>query len=186
MEKRLFVSIPLSKEYREVLAAAQEKDQHRELRYTTAEQFHLTVCFLGDTEEQLLPLIADALSEVVAATDAFSLSFDRIDLFPLKIRQPSMVWAFFKESERFEDLARDVKNALVKADPVFLPLREEWRKDIPHVTLARFRGRNYPSHPRQPLSPLPPLVVDRIELMDSVLYPAGPMYTKLAEFPFKR
>lgn len=184
MEKRLFVSIPLSKEYKDVLAASQEKDQYKHLRFATTEQFHLTVCFIGDTDDRLLPVIADALSEAAAKRSPFALAFERIDLFPLKIRQPNMVWAFFRESEIFEDLARDVKNALVKADPAFLPLREEWRKDIPHVTLARFRGREYPRQPRQPLSPLPPMPVDRIELMTSVLYPDGPLYTRLAEFPF--
>lgn len=184
MEKRLFVSIPLPKVYQDLLAACQERDRYRGLRYVAQDQFHMTVCFLGDVNEQLLPVIADALAPVAQGRANFPLEFERIGLFPTKVRLPNMIWAFFKENEAFEVLVRDVKTALIKADPFFLPLREEWRKDIPHVTLARFRGGDYPRQAQQPSQAMPSLQVDRLELMDSVLYPDGPFYKSLAEFPF--
>lgn len=182
MKKRLFISIPLPKEITGAFSALQDRTRYRQLRWVDPSQFHVTVCFLGDVEEELLVLISEALSSVVAKAKPFDLHLQKIGLFPPKIARPTMVWGFFQESEFFEDLVHQTKDSLMKADTSFMRLAEEWRKDIPHVTMARFRGNDYP----RAFDPTPPLTlrVDRLEIMESVLYPDGLMYTSLASFPF--
>lgn len=183
MKKRLFISIPLPKDITDAFSSMQDRTRYRQLRWVDPSQFHVTVCFLGDVEEELLVLISEALSAVVAKAKPFDLQLQKIGLFPPKIVRPTMVWGFFQESELFEDLVRQTKDSLMKSDTSFLRLAEEWRKDIPHVTLARFRGNDYP----RTFDPVPAttLRVDRIEIMESVLYPDGPMYSSLASFPFQ-
>lgn len=181
MKKRLFVSIPIPKEAQAALSASQNRQAYR-LRWVDPSQFHMTVCFIGDTEEELLVLVSDALTEVSKQSKPFAVPFERLGLFPPKLARPNMVWAFFKESEAFETLAKRSKDALMKADASFMRLGEEWRKDIPHVTLARFRGSEFPRSFQDP-APFE-VMADRIELMESVLYPDGPLYTTLASFPF--
>lgn len=183
MKKRLFVSIPLSTEDQKTLAAAQDRNQFRSLRWVDPAQFHLTVCFLGDTDEALLPYISDALSDCVKEQKTFSLRLQRIGVFPPKLARPNMLWAFFEENEAFEALVKSVKQALMKADAGFMRLAEEWRKDIPHVTLARFKGGEYPR--QAPQAPTMNLDVREVELMESVLYPDGPVYSTLETFPFR-
>lgn len=182
MKKRLFVSIPIPAEAQAKLASSQERHRYRFIRWVDPSQFHLTVCFLGDVEEDLLVLISDALTTLASKEKPFDLAFERVGLFPPKLARPNMVWAFFKDSEAFEQLAKHTKDALMKADQSFMRLAEEWRKDIPHVTLARFRGTDYPRQFPQPTDMS--VRADRIELMESVLYPDGPVYTSLASFPF--
>lgn len=183
MKKRLFISIALPKAMTDAFSALQDRGRFRSLRWVDPSQFHVTVCFLGDVEEELLVLISDALTQVATISTAFDLQLQNVGLFPPKIVRPNMLWAFFQESDAFESLVRKVKDALMKADTSFMRLAEEWRKDIPHVTLARFRGNEYP----RVFDPAPKLTlrVDRIEIMESVLYPDGPMYTSLASFPFQ-
>ncbi len=183
MKRRLFVSIPLPKAAQEALAATQDR-QHFSLRWVDPSQFHMTLCFLGDTDEELLVLISDALTTLSQQCRAFDVTLDRVGLFPPKLARPTMVWAFFKESEPFEDLAKQTKDSLMKTDTSFMKLGEEWRKDIPHVTLARFRGNDYPRTFRAPAEQVV-VRVDGFELMESVLLPDGPLYKSLATFPFK-
>lgn len=182
MKKRLFVSIPVAQPAQSELAAAQDRGRFR-FRWVDPAQFHLTVCFLGDTEEALLPYISEALSQTAAQAKPFDLAFERIGLFPPKFAPPNMIWAFYKESEAFEDLVKATKQQLMKADASFMRLAEEWRKDIPHVTLARFAGRDVPKDFKQPAANIH---VQGIELMESILYPTGPAYTTLAVFPFSQ
>lgn len=181
MKRRLFVSIPIPEPEQKALAAVQERQRYR-LRWVEPNQFHLTLCFLGDTDDGLLPYISEALAASAAHERPFALRLERIGPFPPKLSRPNMIWAFFEESDAFEGLAKRVKESLMKADASFMRLAEEWRKDIPHVTLARFTGGEYPKTiPSISLE----MSVTGFDLMESVLYPQGPVYNVLESFPFK-
>jgi 2'-5' RNA ligase len=184
MKKRLFISIPVSQEYQDVLGKVPRATTGRDLKWVDPAQYHITVCFLGDVEEPLLILISDALERLAKQTKPFAMPLDRLGFFPTKMHPPLMIWAFFKEIEAYANLVKAAKESLMRADSAFLSLGEEWRKDIAHVTLARIRGRDYPRQAPTLATALPPLNVDAIELMESQLYPDGPVYTSLARFPF--
>ncbi len=178
--RRLFIAIPLPDDYLSALSRYGDDNDIKGNRWTATENLHITVSFLGDTDETLLPKIIERLNSLAAETKCFVLRFDKIFLAPPG-RIPNMVWAIFFDSENFARLAQGVSDQLNN----LLALRQE-HKSIPHVTLARFRDYQAWRDIKLNQLKITDLLVDKIQLFESRLKPEGPTYNKIADFNFKQ
>jgi len=176
--RRLFLAIRPSAATLDALASyAQAQARHwPDARWTRRENLHLTVCFFGDVEEDRVMPLADDLALSLAAVPPFRLEYAKISFAPPGSRAPTMIWASFRPSRAYEDLARLVRAV---AQKYALGMPEE--KDLlPHVTLARFRDRQRGVAGLAQLAAAPPpFTVSAVELVESELTAAGPNYSTL-------
>jgi len=106
------------------------------VRWARPEKVHLTLKFLGDTQEEVLNDLCAALEETCRHHAPFDVGLTGLGAFP-STRRARILWASVGAgSERLCSLATDV-------DAAFAPLgfEREGRPYIPHLTLGRVRGR---------------------------------------------
>ncbi|GAB3820509.1 hypothetical protein GCM10028895_20850 [Pontibacter rugosus] len=141
-----------------------------------AQNLHLTLYFIGNTQEQQLPSIKQHLEEVAQRHNPFILDFEQIEPGPDQ-KQPRLLWARFKKHPAFEALSQDLTETLTQ-EPV------KKLKAIPHVTLARFRkDRQLPKELPATTSEAPlQLAVPGLALWQSELASPHPIYSVLNYF----
>ncbi|HEU0130410.1 MAG TPA: RNA 2',3'-cyclic phosphodiesterase [Mycobacteriales bacterium] len=145
------------------------------------ERLHLTLAFLGDVAEPVLPRLGDALAAAVAGTAAFGLRVAGGGAFPRPAR-PRVLWAGIDgEVDALARLARAVRRAARSAG-----VDVERAPYVPHVTVARVRAT--PVDGPACVAALDavrgePWQVTGAVLMRSVLGPK-PVYEPLRDLPF--
>lgn len=173
---RAFIAADLPTLPRIEALARELREASRDLKVVSLEHVHLTLKFLGDTEEGLVPEIVSAMHEAAAGIAPFTIRVRGTGAFP-DLSRPSVLWVGI---EGAEPLARMAKS--LDADLAALGFEPERRPWSPHVTLARVRGGRR-------MAAVPALLrayasedfgearVEDIRLKKSVLRPGGPEYT---------
>ncbi|MEK7493880.1 MAG: RNA 2',3'-cyclic phosphodiesterase [Patescibacteria group bacterium] len=180
MTKRLFVSIPIPREWQDAFANHYAQFSARDVRWTAKENIHITACFLGDVDEAHIGEIKEKIKELCARLEPFFLSFENISFAPPGT-PPRMVWAMFAPSDAYERLVENMQNELRN----FLAV-EPHEEIIPHATLARFKDPAL-AQEIDVVKTLPELAsfdVRSVELMESRLDSAGVRYETLETFLF--
>ncbi len=177
-EKRLFVAVPLPAEIENALAALPGWMQSDALRWVAAENQHLTVLFLGNTDSQLIPSLVDRIRGA-GLPSPFRMRLQSKIRVVNRRGRTEMIWAAFEQSLPFARLCYQVAQALDRVPD---------REPLPHVTLARtrrdFRGRIDDSQFPE-VSPVE-WEVSGFELWESQLLPHGAHYHALERFELKR
>ncbi len=185
---RAFVALPLPAAYQDGLAAVR-RDWERRLRsklaWTRPGNWHLTLKFLGDVEESLLPRVQAALAAV--RFTEFAVQGGEGGFFPPRREgrrwQPRVFWmGLARGGAEAAALVSAMEKALL---PLGFPAEE--RPFSAHLTLARVKWPE-PDPWDEVLAdlagrPWPVFSAAGFTLYRSVLGPAGPQYTPLAGFP---
>ena len=100
-------------------------------RWSTREQLHLTLRFIGEVDGRDAAAIDDALAAI--RSPRFSLELKGVGEFGG--RNPRALWAGVRNEEPVVHLQRKIESAVQRAG---IPAEE--RKFSPHITLARLRG----------------------------------------------
>jgi len=129
MNKRLFVAIDPPLEVRDQLSSL--CCGLPDARWTPVDQFHLTLCFIGEVDGATFLDIREALAQLQCP--AFELRFKGVGFFPPR-GLPKVVWAGVEGNEPLMRLQRKITTRLLQ-----LGLELENRKYSPHITLARLR-----------------------------------------------
>ena len=179
---RLFVAAHLPDRWLEALARAQEelRRQGLGLRFVRPEGIHLTLKFLGETDQQRLPAITGALASAVSGVRSFDVELGAPGTFGPR-RRPRVVWyGITGDSAALVALHRAVEGALTP-----LGYAPEGRPFAPHLTLARVPD-TLPADEAERIvravarltSPgVESLHVTSISLMSSQLGPGGARYS---------
>ena len=95
---------------------------------------HVSLKFLGDTDETLIPDICRRVAAVAQSHAAFQLSFTTAGAFP-SVDRPRAVWMGAGEGEdEITSLQADIEESLLD-----LRIPREHRRFKPHLTLGRIR-----------------------------------------------
>jgi 2'-5' RNA ligase len=159
----------------------------RLVRWTAVEKMHLTLRFLGETDEGQRSHVAASLEAIAAAHPLFSLGLGTLGCFP-NCHRPSVIWLGMRgDLEPLSALQARIEEAARAAG-----FEADKRPYTPHLTIARIR-RQAGSQARRKLgqalqdtplpAPPPPFTVDRIAFIQSVLKPSGAVYTALGRYP---
>jgi 2'-5' RNA ligase len=157
----------------------------REVKWVPAGNIHLTVKFLGDSEEKLVDKIGAAIDGVAREYQPFETTIDRLGGFP-NLRRPRVIWAGASEPlEEAAKMARAVDLGMRQ-----LRFEKEKRPFKAHLTLGRVRpGRSVDDLAAYlqdfELEPIP-MTLDRLVLFKSTLTPQGAKYERLHEARFGR
>jgi 2'-5' RNA ligase len=174
---RAFVAIQLPKEVKRALAEVSRMlaDQvpTGAVRWVKPERMHLTLRFLGETAVDKLPALAAGLDHIGPRHEGFSLHLNQLDCFP-NSRRPRVLWVGIEgDVGRLQALKRDIDATLVP-----LGWAADNRPFRAHLTLGRVRDsrslRDLDWSAQVEQISLP---VSTIHLIESQLYPSGPVYT---------
>lgn len=181
---RLFVAIEIPHEIREVFA-----DFLKELRavapqvkWVRAENLHVTLKFLGETEAGKLDAIHNSLAPLRAELPV-TLGFRGLGFFPNE-KRPKVFWAGMEASPNLKALAGELDHALHQ-----LGFPQEVRPFTPHLTLARFKAPGLPANllalaRKDESRAFGSMTASEFHLIESKLKPSGAEYTTLQSFPF--
>jgi 2'-5' RNA ligase len=146
-------------------------------RWSTREQLHLTLRFIGEVDGRDAADIDDALSLIAAPR--FALELHGVGEFGGK--NPRALWAGMRPNEALKHLQRKIETAIQR-----LGLPAEERKFVPHVTLARLRaapkGRVLDWLTYHALYASGPFEAESFTLFSSVLTDDGSIYTPEREY----
>ena len=146
------------------------------LKVVDPAQVHLTVKFLGETEEGLVPEIVTAMREATAGVRPFEIRVRGTGAFP-SLGRMNVLWVSVEGAEPIAKIADALEGALEA-----LGFPREGRPWKAHVTLARVKGRSDLDGVRRILEShasdlFGTATVDAVHLKKSLLTPQGARYS---------
>ena len=182
---RVFVALAIPAEVRAALGDAQArlKPAGADVKWVRPEAIHATLRFIGDTNEERVPVLGEAIAAAAAGVAPFALEARGAGFFPEESR-PRVVWIGLGG-----DLPALLRlQARVEAEVVRVGYPAEGRPFSAHLTLGRVRSGKRVKElvlAAQEFSGwvLGAFPVDRVILYRSELRPQGAIYTRLIEQP---
>lgn len=127
---RLFTAIDLPAEQRDRLAALCKGIDGA--KWVKPEQIHLTLRFIGETDDETTQLLQAALEEI--APPSLTLQISGAGTFPPSPKPPRVLWIAVENNPALHALQRQIEAAA--QDCGFPREKRPWS---PHITLARFK-----------------------------------------------
>ncbi len=187
MAKRLFIAIKVEpgREYMGEFRALKTALRGESIKWVEERNIHLTLKFLGETEESRIPAILSALEGVASATDSVQFSLKGIGVFGSSYN-PRVVWAGIEPYDRLAQLMEEVHTAL---EPVGFP--RDRQNLVPHLTLGRVKFLRDKRSFQDTLEEYrgmesEPMTARQMILFESILKKEGPEYIVLRTLPFQK
>lgn len=185
---RIFIAINLPNKIKSELLGYKEKWPDLPARWTSQENLHLTLAFLGNTSETELQALLEIVKRVGERHSSFELQIMRMQYGPTP-KNPRMIWAYLKKSQELGNVQKDLEEELANAKQI--SYQPEKRAYAPHLTLARLKTFELQ---RMELEELPEVNEElslafqstSIELMESKLKRSGAEYTILQTIPLSK
>ncbi len=184
---RSFVAIELPENIKEFLTGIVSPEFPLQgVNIVSKENFHITLKFLGDVGEKLIPEIIQILRNVATEFFPFILKITHPGIFPDKYK-PRVIWMGTENTETLKKLARRIDEAMEN-----LGFKREERDFKSHITLARIKnpknGKYLFEKIRKQFSSLDVnshslnFTVKEFVLMKSTLTSKGSIYSVLERF----
>jgi 2'-5' RNA ligase len=178
---RLFIAIPVEDNLKESLVEFQKqlKATQIDIRLVQPENIHLTLRFLGEVDEKIVPSITELMKQAVAGYQSFGVELKTIGAFPT-VTSPRVIWVGYQElsnTDNTRQIYEKIENGLL-----MLGLAPDDHSFSPHITLARVKS----SKNRDKLASLlkeksdfyaGKQTIKEIILFQSQLHPTGPVYS---------
>ncbi len=156
-----------------------------DIRWIPSKNVHLTLKFLGEVEDAVLPDIEKRISISCEAMGAFSINIRGIGAFP-DFKHPNVLWMGIDRSNSLEDIYLSIEDSLKE-----MGFEKDNRRFSPHLTIARIKDRKGIDTVFKELYTYKDtffgsIDVNEVLLMKSVLKPAGAEYFKLSGFKLRQ
>ena len=169
---RTFISIdvPITDEISDILDSLRNTDG---IRASPKEQIHITLKFLGDTDEKKVIRLCDSLENSLSEKGPFNIIIEGTGAFPNQ-RNPRVVWLGVKDSEPLMDIANIVNDTISSMN-----LKCDDKKFSPHITIGRINGmcdlkEIFKDYGKKSFCTFR---CDHIDVMKSVLTPKGAIHS---------
>lgn len=160
------------------------KESAPDVKWEAESKFHVTLKFLGNVEENMLPKILNVIKNSLTECHQFPVIYQGVGAFPNK-KRPRVLWVGCNNPDNH---LIEIKNKLDK-DLKPYGFEIEDRQFHPHITLGRVKSEsginnlikkleNVNFEPRQ-------VSINEILAVKSVLKPGGSEYTKLMTIPLQ-
>ncbi len=179
MKRRLFIAIPIPEHIKKEISYALDRvdpDIFSYGREEKEEQWHITLNFLGEQDEEKIPQIISILKEVARESihSKISVMLKHIDFESIEKR---MMWVHGDKSSS-EELRKIKEYISHRLSDSHIHGSNDFEKFTIHITLMRFSRRPHKDvriHEELGIS----FPIEEIDLMESELFPEGPEYTLL-------
>jgi len=185
---RLFVAINIPSIIREAIHAdaAPLRAATNVVKWVPAPLLHVTLKFLGERRDTLVPDLERALGAVAARHEPIDVHTTEIGAFP-NFRRARVVWVGMTGETELRALTHGIDERFEE-----LGIPAESRAFKAHLTLGRVKGEMTPDDARA-MATAAELVreprgfsVRTVDLMHSELGPGGPRYSVLGAVPLHR
>jgi len=184
--KRTFLAIhiPTGTDYPTMVERLKKNLTHEKyINYCRPENIHLTLKFLGDTPEDDIPAIIEAIQKVAKTHHPFTMDFDRTGLFGSN-RVPRVLWLGMNEQPK---ALFDLENDLLDAFDALGYLRDR-QNFVPHITVCRIKSLTDKPFFMQIYNTIEQKThlhadVNELVYYQSFLQPTGPYYKALKRIP---
>ncbi|MDH4161187.1 MAG: RNA 2',3'-cyclic phosphodiesterase [Nitrospirota bacterium] len=179
---RLFIAIELPESLKQEIGTVREqlRKSGADANWTRPEGIHLTLKFLGEVEESLVPLIKGSLAAACRGIGKFRIEIAGAGAFP-NLKAPRVLWLGVQgDVEKLGALQASVEDGM--AD---LGFEREERKFSPHLTLGRVKFPRPRDNWQDRISEIRDVQLGGFEaghvsLMKSELRRDGAVYTEMA------
>ena len=155
----------------------------RSIKWARPEQIHLTLKFLGDVEDKLIPSLCEAITRTASQFKPFEFQIDTCGCFPPR-GSARVLWAGLSEKHQFlQTLHQSLDTHLQK-----IGFARESRPVTAHLTLARIKNTKTGHQAKNILKNIGPLTlpsqwVNQLTLFHSQLSKQGPQHTPMHHAP---
>ncbi len=151
------------------------------LKMVDQDKIHITVKFLGDTEEGDIKEISETVRTILKKHEPFDLVIRGAGAFP-HMDYMKVIWVGVENADRLEKIAHEIEEELV---PMGFSRAE--KSFSPHITLARVKGGKNKEELAQVVRRYRDTdffkhKTTKLRLKESVLKPEGPEYKTLEEY----
>ncbi len=178
--KRTFIAARIHPEenMKEVYYNFREDLSREKIKWVDPESLHITLCFLGDTNEDQIQGLKDEIEKAVSFFPPLKLTFHGCGIFR-NFRDPRVIWFGLEKNE----LLRDLKKSLDKTIEPF-GFTADKREFSPHLTIARIKWIRDISVLEDIISaykdePVQVSEIREVIYYESILKPDGPEYIPL-------
>lgn len=184
MKKRLFFALnatdPLSTTflptYKKLKINADQRDMT--IKWVPLDNFHVTITFLGEMEEEHIPALQECLQQACSETQPFDLKVEDVGAFSNE-HDARVLWLGIQNKRCLGEFKQRLDQLLEERN---LLTHIEVREFKPHLTFARLRN---PRSVKDMISPFKrksfgKMHVDEIVLYESKLAGAFPIYSPIA------
>jgi RNA 2',3'-cyclic 3'-phosphodiesterase len=181
---RVFIAIDLTDEVRIQLAEVIKYLRRTDIRasWVRAENLHITMKFLGDINDEIVPDLCRILDRIGKKESCFKVNLKGTGFFPQR-GQPRILYAAIDQQQKFVKLIDQLDRELVPGgfDPE--------KNFVSHITLARIKGVRHISRLYDGLEEISLTTSFRcsgLSLYRSILLPSGVRYEQLYSSLFQR
>lgn len=153
------------------------------LKMVNTDQIHITMKFLGDTEEDQIDEIGDVVRRVIDDREPFTFDVKGAGAFP-HLGYMKVVWVGTEDEPRLNEVAHRIEEELVP-----LGFERDEKEFSPHVTVARVKGGKNKDRLKRTIENYEDYYfktqkVTKMKLKKSTLQEGGPDYETLEEYYF--
>jgi len=184
---RTFIAIELKSEIRDSLGKIIHtlKPAGPGIKWVNPEGIHLTLKFLGNIFPEQVNEIKTVMDRIANKHQSFSIECRGLGFFPVKSRNPRVVWAGMEEHPELLVIQKELDEELAG-----LGFSQEKRTFHPHLTLGRSRKKTnsrllIPEIEKYKAIEFGTIAVTKIILFESTLTPEGAVYSRVHESKLK-
>ena len=181
---RIFIAINFPDNIKKHLAEFQKEWIDLPARWTSADNLHITLVFLGYLTGIQIGEACRIAKEVSKKHKSFSIVLNKVSYGPAEKIPPRMIWVNGEKSKELSLLRKNLEESLAEN----INFKPENKNFSPHITLARiktteWRAINPEERPEVDKNIDLILPVESIEVMESKLTRNGPGYTIIESMP---
>ena len=181
--KRVFIALKVDpgRELLKLYSSLNALLEAENIKWVDPGNIHLTLAFLGDTEEKRIKILSDMLGDICCDFKEFDFVLSGTGIFK-NIRDPRVLWIGIKSADRLFAI-----NSLITEGLKINGFNTEERPFSPHLTLGRMKSirdaenlktvlERYKDHQIQSVH------ANEVILYESILMQTGPLYKPLGKY----
>lgn len=181
--KRIFIAVKVevSETLLKMISSLKSGLGSESIKWTNPDNIHITLAFLGDTEEEKIKIISAMLKAKCEGFGTFELILRGSGVFK-NMSDPRVIWTGIEPSEKLMQLNDYIKNGLEDAGT-----KIEDRPFKPHLTLGRIKFLKTGNALKELIekyrdTEIQKVPVNEVILYESILLQSGPVYKPLSKF----
>ena len=178
--KRIFIALKIEagENLLKMISSYQARLNKDHIKWMDTTNIHITIAFLGDTEEKTINAIISMLEEKCKGFGKFEMILKGSGIFR-NINDPRIIWTGIEPSKKLIQLNNIIMHGLKE-----LEIKMEDRVFKPHLTIGRIK-RLYDNESLKALIEefqnyeIQLVPVNEVILFESILLTAGPVYKSI-------
>jgi len=155
--------------------------KNEKIKWVNSDHFHITLFFLGDTDEEMIPRVRTRVGNLVDQFSSFHIKLSGLGVFK-NMNKPRVLWAGIYQYETMKEIKEGIENEMVALG--FPAEKKEFR---PHLTMARLKWINDKEKLKGLINDyqdedFQQVKINEIIYYESILKPSGPVYKPIEKF----